>query len=542
MSLRRPVTVAMWLWLVGVSGTASAQLPIPGAQGTTPPAAAVDPLNRDTPFGAITGFSAAARRGEIVVAGEYLQARGKGPQEIEGLVRELSDLLDRYYTQPLTALSRTPAGNMADGLDPDRERIPLTIGTRSVDLFLTRVTDPVAGSVWLISADSLARVPALVRSPADTWVERVMPATLVERAYFGISLAQWILWAVSIALPLVLFWALAHLVAWMGRRRIEDITRRALFIAWWNGVRWLIVFGLALGLHFSVMPLLGFSLTFRVAYARVGLTVAVVVVALLVWQLMSVSFHQARLLAMRRGRSDTQSLILLGERIAKVLLVVIAVFVLLGLAGIDATAALAGVGIIGVAVALGAQKSVENLIGGVFLITDRALAVGDQCRLSDREGWVEDVTLRSVRLRTIEQTLLSVPAGVLSQASIENFSTRSKILLQSILRLRYGTTSAQIETVLQGVRQLLASHALLDKDSARIRLVAFGPQAIELELFTYVATSDGGKFLEVRESLLLQVAQIVESSGSAFAVPVQFASPPNDATSSGSRFQPQASA
>jgi MscS family membrane protein len=122
----------------------------------------------------------------------------------------------------------------------------------------------------------------------------------------------------------------------------------------------------------------------------------------------------------------------------------------------------------------------------------------------------------------VEQTLLSVPAGLLAQGSIENYATRGKIPLKSVLLLRYGTTGEQLRAVLEGARQLLIGHPSLEKDSARIRLISFGAQAIELELFAFVTTSDYPKFLEVREGILLQIAQIIESSGSAFAVPTQF--------------------
>jgi len=162
------------------------------------------------------------------------------------------------------------------------------------------------------------------------------------------------------------------------------------------------------------------------------------------------------------------------------------------------------------------------MLGGIFLLTDRALAVGDYCRLSDREGWVEDITLRSVRLRTLEQTLLSVPAGLLAQGSIENISARSKILFQSVLRLRYGTTAKQLQAVLDGTESLLASHPLVDKERARIRLIAFGAQAIELEVFAYITTDDFMVFLGARQSLLLEIAGLIESSGSGFAGPTQF--------------------
>jgi MscS family membrane protein len=189
---------------------------------------------------------------------------------------------------------------------------------------------------------------------------------------------------------------------------------------------------------------------------------------------------------------------------------------------VNTTAALAGLGIGGLAIALGARRTVENLLGGISLLTDRALAVGDYCRISDREGWIEDITLRSVRLRTLEQSLLSVPAGVVAVAGVENFASRSKILVKTALRLRYGTTERQLRALLDGIRGLLAAHPRLEPDTARVRLVDFGAQAIELELFAYALTADHQEFLAVREDLLLQVAGIVESSGSAFAQPTEF--------------------
>ena len=525
----RRLAMAVCALLVGLCEPLPAQTPGAPAQQPAAPPAAADPLGRDSPFGAVTGFSAAVHGSDFTVAGRYLQAEGRSRGQIENLSRDLSDLLDRYFTQSLTRVSRATTGVLTDGLGADRERIPLTIGERSVDLFLVRVTDPDAGPIWLFSSDSLARVPTLNRSPQATWVERIMPASLVARSFFGLTLAQWILWGMSILAPLLLFAAMARAVVWAARLRIADITGRAVFLQWWQGVRWLIVLGLTLIAHVAALPFLGFSVSFRLAYARFTLLAAIVLGALLIWRLVSVTFHQASLLAIRRGRSDASSLIQLGERVAKVVVVLGTILGLLALAGVDLTTALAGVGLAGVAVALGAQKTVENLLGGIFLVTDRALAVGDYCRLSDREGWVEDITLRSIRLRTVQQTLLSVPAGLLAQGSIENFATRGKIHLQSVLRLSYATTREQLQTILTQTRELLARTPFIDTDVARIRLTSFGVDAIELELFAYIVTTDFATFLDVREKLLLEIARIVESSGSAFAMPTQFIHMQSDA-------------
>jgi MscS family membrane protein len=148
--------------------------------------------------------------------------------------------------------------------------------------------------------------------------------------------------------------------------------------------------------------------------------------------------------------------------------------------------------------------------------------VGDTCSISNRVGVVEDITLRSVRLRTLEQTLLSIPAGTLSQASVENFATRAKILAQTTLRVRYGTTAEQLRSILTGIQRLIAENPKIDTASSRVRLVNFGERAVEIELFAYVLTSDFLEFLVIREDLLLHAVAVVESSGSGFAQPTEF--------------------
>jgi MscS family membrane protein len=486
------------------------------------PAAQNDPLGRQSPRGTLRGFSAASRNDDFATAGQYLQLGGRTDAQIENIVRDLNELIDRYFVRALTFVSDSPTGNLADGLPPNRERFTLDIGERAVDLFLTRVPDPDAGQIWVVSSDSLAQVSLLHRTATATVVERLMPDAWINKSLLGISLAQWVLWTISILLPLVVFHALGRLLASILRRSFSDLTRRALVLSWWDRVRWPLVCGLALGAHLAAMPFLGFSLTVRYVYARYALTIGVIVFAMLVWRVMSVSFHHARMLAQRRGRSDTRSLLMLGERVLKVLVVLSAMLLLLTLAGVDTSTALAGVGIIGVAIALGAQKSIENLLGGIFLLTDKALAVGDFCKIADRSGVIEDITLRSIRVRTTEQTLLSIPAGVLAQAGVENFATRNKILIDTILRLRYGTSSDQVHAVLDGVRQRLAEHPDIEQETSRFRLMAYGPEAIELQLFAYVLTADFGKFLTERERLLLDAAAVVEAAGSEFAGPTQF--------------------
>jgi MscS family membrane protein len=482
------------------------------------PKAVTDPFGRDTPRGTIAGLNAAVHRDDFVAAARYLQLTPSQRANVEPLARDLTQLIDRYYTDPITSLSDAPEGSVNDGLPLDRERVALRIAAQRFDIELVRIDDAPAHA-WLITSQTLAQVPAWRQSADRTWLERTMPRALVENTLLGFSIARLVAWAATLVIPYVVLSLLARLVMALARRFVTAPARRQQLDIWYGGLRRIVILAATLAVHLGFMPLLGFSLRFRFIYSRIALIVLVIIATWLLWRFMALSFANARHLAQRRGEAGISSLLLLAERVSKVVVVMLAIFGLLTILGVDTTTALAGVGIGGVAVALGAQKSVENLLGGVFLLTDRALAVGDTCSISNRIGVVEDITMRSVRLRTMEQTLLSVPAGVLSQSSLENFATRNKILVQSILRLRYGTTTAQLRQVLTGIRALLDGHRDIETPTARIRLVDFGVRAIELELFAYVLTSDFQRFLEVREELLLQVAALIESSGTGFAQP-----------------------
>jgi MscS family membrane protein len=338
---------------------------------------------------------------------------------------------------------------------------------------------------------------------------------------FGISLVQWIGLIASLIVPLLLFALMAPVVLAAARWMLRDAPRRRVVDAWDVAIRWPAVTVLALAIHLTSMRFQGLPLTFRITYVRVGLVAAVIALTWLLRRALTLGFARARSVLWGKDRTNT-SLMLLGERLLKAVVGLVAVFALLTLAGVDTRTALTGIGIGGVALALGAQKTVENLLGGIFLLSDRAIAVGDMCNISNRVGFVEDITLRSVRIRTLDRSLVSIPAGVLAQAGIENFATRNTILLQSTVRLRYGTTVEQLRRILADIRALLDDHPGLEAGTSRIRLVDFGREAIELELFAYVLTADGPEFLAAREDLLLQVAAIVERAGSGFAQPAQF--------------------
>jgi MscS family membrane protein len=212
---------------------------------------------------------------------------------------------------------------------------------------------------------------------------------------------------------------------------------------------------------------------------------------------------------------------LLGERIVKALVFVMALFFILGILGFNMSTALAGVGIGTLAVGFGAQKSIENLFGGVSVLGDEVIRVGDVCKFGDRTGTVEDIGLRSTRVRTEERTLLAIPNGTVATINVENLSRRDKMLFKTMLGLHPNSSADHLHYVLSEIRRALENHAKIEKQTIRVRLTELAPSSINVELVCYVLTLNFDEFAAIREELLLRIMNLVEDSGTSLASPSQ---------------------
>jgi MscS family membrane protein len=228
-----------------------------------------------------------------------------------------------------------------------------------------------------------------------------------------------------------------------------------------------------------------------------------------------------RIRAITRGHTGTGSLVLLGQRIVKVVIVLFAGLTILGVLGFNMTTALAGIGIGGIAIGFGAQKTIENLFGGLSLLGDEVIRVGDVCNFNGRVGSVEDISLRSTRIRTVERTELSIPNGSLATMNVENLSRRDKFLFNPKIGLRYETTPDQLRYVLAEARRLLYEHPKVETASARIRFTGLEDSWLALEVFSYILTRDAAEFNAIREDILLRFMDVVADAGTGFAFPSQ---------------------
>jgi MscS family membrane protein len=223
----------------------------------------------------------------------------------------------------------------------------------------------------------------------------------------------------------------------------------------------------------------------------------------------------------RRARPLRKQLVRVVFRIATIVVVTAVVLKAAQILGAPVTGLIAGLGVGGLAIALAAQGTLENFIGGIILYTDQPVKVGDFCRFGDKRGTVEDVGLRSVKVRTLDRTVVTVPNASFANLQLENLTERDHVLLREEICLRYETTREQLQWVLSELEAMLENHAQIADEALRVRFTGFGRYYLEIELFAYAMTSAWPEFLSIRQDVLVKVMEIIGRSGTRLALPTE---------------------
>jgi MscS family membrane protein len=501
----------------------AAQIPALSPTPAPPPAAETpgDPYKRETPYGAFLGFMRAAARENWTAAAEYLQWPKGAKLSREQIARELKAVVDERFTGDLEKLSRTPLSNVDDGLGTDYERAgSVDRADESFDVLLVRTRPADGPAIWLVSSQTLREIPAAFEDLSVPALDRLMPAPL--RRQVGGSVRLWQVLAFLLLLPAA--WLVARLLVY-GAARLVDRTasRRPAFADFRRGLasfRAPLALLLAIPLHAFLVDRIGLPLLGRYAYAR-GVRLALVfAVGWLLVQLVGFLTSRATMRLLASGQAATSSLTI-GRRVLQGIVVLGTAIAALGVLGVNLTATLAGLGIGGIAVAFAAQKSLENLFGGVVVLTDKILRVGDVVKVGTVQGEVEDVTLYATRIRTFERTVVSIPNGMMMTSQIENLSRRDKFLFRHTLGLTFETTAAQMQAVLDACRARLGADPRVEPATARVRFLKLNAYTLDVEVFAYVLAPDWATYLGAQEELLLSLMHAVEGAGSGFAFPTQ---------------------
>ncbi|MDJ0683833.1 MAG: mechanosensitive ion channel family protein [Alphaproteobacteria bacterium] len=189
--------------------------------------------------------------------------------------------------------------------------------------------------------------------------------------------------------------------------------------------------------------------------------------------------------------------------------------------GVDAVPLIAGLGVGGLAVALAIRPTLENLIGGLILHTDRPLQIGDFCTIGDMRGTIESIGVRSTRIRALDRTLISLPNSRLADMDIVNWAHCDRMLITATLGLRYETTPDQLRHLLANIRRMLHAHPKIDRETVRVRYAGPGASSRDVNLRIYALTRDWNEFHALREDVFLRIDDLVEASGVGYAFPSQ---------------------
>jgi len=479
-----------------------------------------DPLGRRTPRGTVIGFLNAARAGEDNLAAQYLNTTAAGSRAA-ALAHDLFVVLDARLPARLARISDVPEGSRANPLLPNHEVVGTVDGPGgSVEIGLERVGRGDAEPIWLFSSATLEAVPALRDDVIASRRHALVPGPLTGRRVGGLRIFDWL--AVLAGLPLVYLATILLdrlLTPLIGRlrRRVPGKSAPAIRNVLPAPARLLLVTLIGSWL-LAALPL---SLSGRQLWSNAASLITIGAVAwLLILMNGRIEAHIHRR-APRSAGAAARSLVRLLRRGVDLLVIFAAFIAVLRHFGIDPTPALAGLGVGGIAVALAAQKTLENVIAGASLIFDQAVRVGDVLKIGDVLGTVDHIGLRSTRIRTLDRTVVSIPNGQIANVTLETLSARDKFWFHPLVTLRYETTPEQLHGVVDAIRRLLDAHPAVDPESVRVRFFRLGSFSLDVDVFAYLLAHDWNHFLEMQEQLLFEVTEIVSRSGTGIAFPSQ---------------------
>lgn len=430
----------------------------------------------------------------------------------------LFQLLDESSQLELAQLSDEPQGLSHDHIDPNIEVVG-TITTKDEPYPIKLKRSEVNGQkIWRFSPRLANQIDSLAKRTRSSSLVSLMPPWARSPVVLTLEPWQWL----GIGAILVLGLIIGPLISLL----LRPLTTRGLKRLDWGDPQEILaqlafpaklilgLFWVSIALEFLKLPLtarewLGYgeTIVYGLGFATLG------------FRLTRIAIKRMTLKFQALERSSALAMLPpISRGLHGVIGVSAVLYVCHGL-GFNITAILAGLGVGGLAIALAGQKTIENLFGGISVILDQPVRVGDFCRFGDKTGTVEDIGLRSTKIRSLDRTVIAVPNADFAHIQLENFSKRDKIRYCKTLGLRYETTPDQMRLVLLELKELLVSHPMVADDPARVRFVDFGAYSLDIEIFCYILTSDYNEFLMVAEDLNLRIMDIVSQCGCDFAFP-----------------------
>ena len=209
----------------------------------------------------------------------------------------------------------------------------------------------------------------------------------------------------------------------------------------------------------------------------------------------------------------------------EIIIIVLGIVAVLELWGIKVGPVIAGLGLFGVAVALGAQDLFKNLISGIMILMEKRFTIGDVILVSNEvEGVVEQIGFRSTLVRRFDSTPVMIPNYKFAEQSVTNYSRRHHRRIRWLIGLEYRTSINQLKQIRDEITKLIAENkdfAKNDNSNFFVRVDSFSDSSIDMLVQVFTVTNDWSEFLKIKESLAVSIIDIVESNKASFAFPSQ---------------------
>jgi MscS family membrane protein len=491
-------------------------LAAPGSAQTA--ATKTDTLGRDNPRSAVTGFLEACGDRDYQRASQYLDlsAIAAPNRDVRGpaLAHQLEGVLNSDSRFVVLRLSRDPEGDRTDDADPNREHIAdITLDGSPVTLDMERTPlSPGGPQVWLFSRDTVAAIPKLARSAAPPAIARYLPPFFSSVQIAETPLWKWLALILAALLLLAVSRQADRLLAAVTRIAGARMHTAASVLPWCQAVvepfrviLSLLVFRLAL-------EAVGPAAIARLYIGRAAQALLVYSVAWCLIRMVELFIGRVEAKLDTRRRFASRSMLHLGRRTANATIVVLGVLLVLSNWGYNTATLVAGLGVGGIAIALAAQQTLANVFGGVSIIGDHPVGIGEFGKFGDLIGTVEDIGMRSTRIRTLNRSVVSVPNSSFAGYNLENYSSRDKVLFNPTLLIKRTTPEDQVRRLVESLRLMLTANQLVECVPTPVRVTGLAAAAISVEIFCYVRTADADKFYIIQGDLLLALNRALQEA------------------------------
>jgi len=516
------ILLALLFSICLVAGAAASQFEslTPGAKpaesnegGAGKPTAEEKPAP-DSPRAAMSEFTRFTRSGDYEQAARYLDLSAVDKNDGPILAKRLRDVLDRHLFVDVEKLSPNPRGNTEDGSAPDRDElgsVPGPAGKPEPVVIVRRVDR--GGARWQFSSATVARIDAWYDHLENRWLLEHLPKWSLRFGPHELRWWQWLALAPLVFAGFLVGFTITRLSRlavkhWLPAHSVVFRKLRGPATLAWTVIT-----------SYALLPWLGLYEPAD-AFVRRGLSASLLAALFwALWQAVELSQHAVSNAQWAKNSTTAAALLMLGARLGKFVVAAFAFVAVLAELGYPVTSLITGLGIGGIALALAAQKTVENLFGAFSLAIDQPFNEGDTIQVDTITGTVESIGLRSTRIRTADRTLITIPNGKLAEMRVETITARDRMRFYCVLGVMHSPAE-QIRQILQGIEGLLRENSLVVDDSISVRLIGLTDSAMNLEIIAMVETSDNARFLEVRQGLLLGIIEVVDRAGSALAHPV----------------------